>query len=83
MDCALSATGADNCITAEGAADADLLVVTRLPLTDKLRVELNDHLKSAGIDVSRVAVTSVTKCRNWDVSIGKTEINACRKHLEA
>lgn len=81
MDCALSATGMDNCVTAEGPDKADLLVLTRLPLTDKLRAELHDYLKSAGIEVTKVAFTSVTKCRSWDVSIGKTEINACRKHL--
>lgn len=83
MDCALSATGADNCITAEGPNKADLLVLTRLPLTEKLRAELVDYLKGAGMDMNRVAMTSVIKCRSWDQTPGKTEMAACRKHLEA
>jgi DNA polymerase-1 len=81
-DCSLSADGMSNCITAEGNENADLLVLTRLPLGPRNRAELHDYLSNAGIDPSEVAITSVTKCSGHD-SQTKESIKACRRHLEA
>ena len=83
VDCALSAMGLDNCITAEGSETANLLVLTRLPLGPRNRAELHDYLKGAGIDLADVAFTSVTKCSTYGTEATKADMAACRKYLEA
>jgi len=83
-DCALSAEGLDNCITAEGNENADLLVLTRLPLGPRNRAELFEYLAGAGIDPQAVAITSVTKCSAWgNGDATKADMKACRRHLLA
>jgi len=82
-DCSMSADGLDNCITAEGNENADLLVLTRLPLGPRNRAELFDYLQGAGIDPSSVAFTSVTKCAAFKSDASKADMKACRKYLEA
>ena len=77
--CKLSSqsTGADVCITAEGPAPADLLIVTKLPLGPKSRNELHDYLAEVGFDPETVAITSVNKCKVWDVTAGKVDQKTC------
>jgi len=82
-DCSLAADGLDNCITAEGNENADLLVLTRLPLGPRNRAELFEYLQGAGIDPKQVAITSVTKCSSFKSEASKADIKACRRHLEA
>lgn len=82
-DCSLAADGLDNCITAEGNENADLLVLTRLPLGPRNRAELFEYLQGAGIDPKAVAITSVTKCSSFKSEASKADIKACRRHLEA
>jgi DNA polymerase-1 len=83
VDCGLSAQGTDNCITAEGNENADLLVLTRLPLGPRNRAELFEYLAGAGIDPQAVAITSVTKCSTWGTEASKADMKACRRHLLA
>lgn len=77
--CKLSsqATGKDVCITAEGPETADLMIVTKLPLGPKSRQELHDYLAEVGIDPATVSITSVNKCKVWDVTAGKADQKAC------
>lgn len=82
-DCSLAADGLDNCITAEGNENADLLVLTRLPLGPRNRAELYEYLQSAGIDTKNIAIASVTKCSSFVSNQTKADIMACRRHLEA
>lgn len=82
-DCSLAADGLDNCITAEGNENADLLVLTRLPLGPRNRAELYEYLQSAGIDTKNIAIASVTKCSSFNSNQTKADIMACRRHLEA
>lgn len=88
--CKLSAqaTGNDVCITAEGPAEADLMIVTKLPLGPKSRKELHDYLAEVGIDPEEVSITSVNKCKVWDITAGKADQKACtalylNKEIEA
>jgi DNA polymerase-1 len=82
-DCSLSADGLDNCITAEGNENADLLVLTRLPLTPRNRAELLTYLSDAGFDTKAIAITAVSKCSSFGSDATKADIKACRRHLEA
>jgi len=82
-DCSLSADGLDNCITAEGNENADLLVLTRLPLTPRNRAELLTYLSDAGFDTKTIAITAVSKCSSFGADASKADIKACRRHLEA
>lgn len=80
MACKLGneAVGLDKCITAEGSATADLLIVTRTPLGKGQRTELLNYLKEADIDLDNVALTSVNKCSTWDVTAGKVDQKTCK-----
>ena len=71
------ASGLSKCITAEGPEDADLLVVTRLPLGKQQRTELIDFLTDAGVDITRTAFTAVNKCRAWGTEASKSDQKTC------
>lgn len=80
FSCKLGAevSGLQKCITAEGSEHAEILIVTNTPLGKKSRVELHEYLDKANIDLSRVAITSVTKCMVWNVKAGKADIKTCK-----
>lgn len=70
--------GLSKCVTAEGSATADLMIVTRTPLGKNQRLELLDYLREADIDLENVAITSVNKCSTWDVTAGKADQKTCK-----
>lgn len=76
------AQGKDVCVTASGPTQADVLVVTKGPLSGKGHKEMSTYLARAGIDPERVAFTAAVKCRAWDLDPGKTDLKACRPYLE-
>lgn len=82
-DCRLSqqATGLDRCVTAEGATNPKLLIVGKLPLSERQRNELHDYLKEVGINLDEVAYTAVNKCKAWDIVANKREQKACSPYL--
>ena len=65
------------CNTFRGNADADLLVVTKTPLGVAARKELEEYLVEAGWDPNQIAMTSVVKCRNFDVDPKKADFKTC------
>lgn len=79
---AREATGKDVCRTAEGDHTADLLVVSKNPLSDRSRKEIHTYLKRAGFDVSKLAFTGATKCLAWDLTPNKTDAKSCKTYLD-
>ena len=73
----------DTCITASGPTHADIMVVTKTPLSGKGRKEMSTYLERAGIDPATVAFTSAVKCRAWDLDPTKTDLKTCRPYLDA
>lgn len=66
------------CILAKPVTSkTDILIVTRNPLSDRARADLDVYLLQAGIHPSRVAVTGATKCSVWGVDPSKIDIKAC------
>lgn len=82
-DCRLSteADGDNVCITGSGPIDADLVVVTRIPLSDRARSELDAYLREAGIDPDRTLYTAAAKCKTWEIDPNKTDLKACKPYL--
>lgn len=76
--CPLSANlqSKDICITFQGPVDAELLVVTKNPFSQKALGELTDMIREAGIEAS-LAFTSVTKCKVWDTDATRVQRRTC------
>lgn len=77
------ADGDDVCVTAEGNHQARILVVSKNPLGPRSRKELHTYLERAGIDVSELAFTGVSKCLVWNMTPNKSDLKACKQYLDA
>lgn len=75
--CKVSPGDKDTCLTATGYEKAEMMIVTKLPMSAKNQAELEVYLVEAGIDPAKVAYTAVTKCLNWGVTPGKPDIKTC------
>lgn len=70
--------GADEvCEPPIGRNDADIMVVSRMPNTERYQEIIEVALVEAGIELARCFFTSVFKCRNWNMDGRKKEIKAC------
>lgn len=84
MKCALSdtANGKNRCRTADGPTHPDVLVVTKTPLSKKMRAELEGYLEAAQIDPARCAFTAAVKCLTFEQDLAKDSVKQCREYLE-
>lgn len=80
---AREADGKDVCRTAEGDHTADVLIVSKNPLSNRGRKEINTYLERAGFDISRLAFTGASKCLTWQLNPNKTDLKACKQYLDA
>lgn len=84
-DCKLSSDADPDgiCVTGAGPNDAKVMVVTKAPLSDRsrLKAEMCDYLREAGIDPDRVIWTSAIKCRTWALEPSKADQKACAPYL--
>lgn len=71
------ADGADvRCVVASGDLQRpELLVITKHPLGDARTREITDMLESVGF--TRVAITAVVKCRNYQAEPSKADLKTC------
>jgi uracil-DNA glycosylase family 4 len=58
-----------------------LMVVTSRPNSETFESMLKGQLTDAGINTNECYFTSAMKCRNFDVSIGRTDLKACAEYL--
>lgn len=70
------------CVTAQGNHEADLLIVTKFPMSDKAREALIDQLKTIGFNPKDLAFTGAVKCASWESSPTKSDIKECKKYLD-
>jgi uracil-DNA glycosylase family 4 len=81
QDCKLHRGAEVVCEMGQGSRRSRIMVVGRMP-------EIQGHetlsldLAAAGID-EEYFVTAALKCQNYDANIGKNDVKACRKYLEA
>lgn len=76
--------GADTvCERGFGATPADVMIVGKMPNSDRYQAALSSDLRTAGLpsDV-RIFWSSALKCRNFDANASNTDIKACRFFLE-
>lgn len=71
------ASGLDKCVTAQGPDDADLLIVTKLPLGKRSRQEFVEYLEGVGFDTDKLAFAAVSKCLAWGTNANKTDQKTC------
>ena len=76
------ATGSDVCVTASGSSKARVLVVGKVPWSDRNHKEIQTYLTRAGFDVAECAFTSAIKCRVWGVEANKTDLKTCKTYLD-
>ena len=76
------APGLDRCVTATGSHDAQILVVSKMPWSERTIKEMSTYLTRAGFDVANCAFTSAIKCRSWELEPNKTDLKACKGYLE-
>lgn len=79
---ATEATGSDVCVTANGSHNARVLVVSKMPWSERNLKEIHTYLERAGFDVADCAFTSAIKCRAWSVDPNRTDLKTCRPYLE-
>lgn len=66
-----------------GPPQADIMVVSKMPNSDKYQGALEDDLALAGVDVSRIWWASALKCRNFEANASNPDVKACRDYLDA
>src|SRR5690242_6846300 len=84
-DCSLcrmaqEATGSDVCVTANGSHNARVLVVSKVPWSERNLKEIHTYLERAGFDLSECAFTSAIKCRVWGLESNRTDLKACKSY---
>lgn len=75
------AEGLDRCVTAVGSHKAKILVVGRMPWSERMLKEIHTYLERAGFDPNELAFTSAVKCRTWELDASRTDIKTCKQYL--
>lgn len=83
--CRLStqAEGVNVCITGQGPNNAEVVVVTKFPVSKRTRSELETYLEQAGFNPDELMWCSALKCRTWDLDPNKTDQKACKPYFTA
>jgi DNA polymerase-1 len=66
-----------------GPRDAEIMVVGKMPNSDRNQAAIQSQLEEVGLDPSRVYYTQALKCRNWEDNASNADIKACRQYLDA
>lgn len=66
-----------------GPLDVDIMVVGKMPNSDRNQAALEQQLGEVGLDPKRIYYTQALKCRNWEDSASNTHVKACKPYLEA
>lgn len=64
-----------------GPAAADILVVSKMPNSDRYQDALAQDLIQAGVDIKRVWWSTALKCRNFDANASNLDVKTCRLFL--
>ena len=81
-DCKLHRNAAAVCVMGEGPRDAEIMVIGKMPNSDRNQTALEQQLEEVGLDPKRVYYTSALKCVNWEDNASNTHVKACRQYLE-
>lgn len=81
-DCKLHRLADAVCVMGDGPRDADIMVIGKMPNSNKNQTALEQQLEEVGLDPKRVYYTSALKCVNWEDSTSNAHVKACRQYLE-
>ncbi len=81
-DCKLHREASDVCVPGFGPSTAKVMVVGRMPNSDRYQAGLESDLLDAGLELGDVYFTSALKCRNFEQGSSNVDVKACRKYLE-
>lgn len=73
----------DVCEPGLGPRGADIMVVSKMPNSERYFHGLADDLIAAGVDMKRLWWAQALKCRNFDANASNADVKACRPYLEA
>lgn len=65
-----------------GPGNAEVMVVGKMPNSEKYQRELEMMLEEVGLDPAELYYTSAIKCRNFDLDVSNADVKACRQHLD-
>lgn len=83
-DCRLSGfTRHPVCQMGKGTKSARIMVVSKMPNSQKYQDLIEDELSKLGLDLSEVYFTAAVKCLTFDVSPSRGDIKACKQYLDA
>jgi uracil-DNA glycosylase family 4 len=82
-DCRFHVDAEHVCMTGSGPNDAQVMVVTKFPVSpeSRLRMELEGYLSGVDIDPSQVMWCSAIKCNTYDLEPGTKDLKACRTYM--
>lgn len=66
-----------------GPKDAEIMVVGKMPNSDRNQAAIESQLEEVGLDPRRVYYTQALKCRNWEDNASNADVKACRQYLDA
>lgn len=81
-DCKLHRLADAVCVMGDGPRDAEIMVIGKMPNSDRNQSALESQLEEVGLDPKRVYYTSALKCVNWEDSASNTHVKACRQYLD-
>lgn len=73
----------DVCEPGEGVRGADIMVVSKMPNSERYTHALMEDLKNAGVSLRRLWWASALKCRNFDANASNADVKACKPYLDA
>lgn len=81
-DCKLHRNAAAVGVMGDGPRDAEIMVIGKMPNSDRNQTALEQQLEEVGLDPQRIYFTSALKCVNWEDSASNAHVKACRQYLE-
>lgn len=66
-----------------GPPRADIMVVSKMPNSQRYQSALEEDLALAGVDLKRVWWATALKCRNFEANASNPDVKACRQYLDA
>lgn len=71
------------CEPGMGTSQADIMVVSKMPNSDRYFHALSEDLQQAGVDLRRLWWASALKCRNFEANASNADVKACKPYLDA
>jgi uracil-DNA glycosylase family 4 len=82
--CKLHRAAETVCEGGHGAAPATVMVVSKMPNSDRYQSMLEHDLRNAGLNLihTKIYWASALKCRNFEANASNGDIKACREYLD-